>query len=89
MLTALSLLFASRKFWVATITVLSIVAGTVLVSLGKIDSTQLLVTVGGIAATGITLIGSISWEDSASKRGNAQTTIATSATATPATKDDE
>lgn len=86
-MSAIALLFASRKFWVGTITVLAIVVGSVLVSMGKIDATLLVVTIAGIAGTGMTLIGSIAWEDAAEKRSAPQTI--NTATADVAEKKDE
>lgn len=65
MIQAWKLLFASRKFWIGTITVFAIAAASALVALGKLSHDQLAPTIAGITSVGITAIGSIAWEDGA------------------------
>jgi hypothetical protein len=60
-------LLSSRKFYVGTLTIIAVIAAVVMVVLGKIPPEHLTVTIGAITATGITVIGSIAWEDGAAK----------------------
>ena len=57
------LLFQSRKFWIASITILAIVGAVALVGLGKVDAAHLTTTIAAITTVGISVIGSIAWED--------------------------
>ena len=72
MLDTMKALASSRKFWVGTITVLAIAGAVLLVALGKLDAAQLTATIAGITAVGITVIGSIAWEDTAEKKAKSQ-----------------
>ncbi len=63
-------LFASRKFWIGTLTIIAIIAAVLLVSLGKIDSASLVPTIVSITTTGVAVIGTIAWEDTAQARVN-------------------
>ncbi len=67
-------LFASRKFWIGTLTIIAIVAAVLLVSLGKIESASLVPTIVSITTTGVAVIGTIAWEDTAQARVTAAKT---------------
>jgi len=61
-------LLSSRKFWVGTVSVAAIAAAVTLVSLGKLPESALLPTISAITTMGLSVIGSIAWEDAAAKR---------------------
>jgi uncharacterized membrane protein len=62
-----SALMQSRKFWVASITVLAIIAATVAMAMGKIAPAGFVPFVASVTTIGLGTIGSIAWEDSAQK----------------------
>jgi hypothetical protein len=74
MMNAWTALFASRKFWIGTLSVVSVIGAVVLVAMGKVDKDHLVPTITAISAIGVTLIGSIAWEDSAQKRNEGTST---------------
>ena len=67
MTNAWALLFGSRKFWTATLTVLAVLGAVVLRALDKIPADALLPTIGALTSTGLGLVGAIAWEDAAAK----------------------
>ena len=71
MKNAWSLLLASRKFWMGLLTIVAVVSSVVLRALDKIPADALLPTISAITAVGLGIIGSIAWEDAASKRASA------------------
>lgn len=68
MTTAWALLFASRKFWVGFLTIVSVIAVVVLRVTDKIPGDALVPTLSAVTALGLGVIGSIAWEDVAEKR---------------------
>jgi hypothetical protein len=67
------LLFQSRKFWVASVTILAIVSAVALVVAGKVDAAHLTTTIAAITTVGISVIGSIAWEDTTKAKSAALT----------------
>ena len=63
MTSAWSQLFASRKFWVGFLTVVSVVGAVVLRVTDKIPAEALVPTISSVTAVGLGIIGSIAWED--------------------------
>lgn len=66
-MSTLSALLGSRKFWVGTLTIAATVGAVVLRVVDKIPADALVPTIAAITATGLTVIGSIAWEDAAAK----------------------
>lgn len=64
-------LLQSRKFYIGMLTIVAVAAATFLRAKGWIPPDALLPTIAGICVTGCTTIGSIAWEDSATKKGRA------------------
>jgi hypothetical protein len=60
-------LFSSRKFWIGTLTIAATLGAVFLRATGKLPADALVPTIGAITSVGLSVIGSIAWEDSASK----------------------
>ena len=73
-------LLSSRKWWTGFLTISAIATATFLVHAKMLETAQLVPTIGAITAIGISVIGSIAWEDSSAKKSAANTTISASAT---------
>ena len=67
MLQTFATLAQSRKFWVGTLTIAAVVAGTVALAKGMITTAGFVPFVSSVTAVGLASIGSIAWEDSAKK----------------------
>lgn len=68
MIDTWKLLLASRKFWVGFLTIVCVTSAVVLRALDKIPADALMPTIAAMAGTGMSIIGSIAWEDSAAKK---------------------
>lgn len=87
----LSLLLTSRKFWIGTISVLGVACAVLLRVLDKIPVDALTPTILAIAATGVSVVTGVAWEDSAKHAaGKHHASSKPAATKeTPAAKNDE
>jgi len=66
-MNTLTALLTSRKFWIGTMSVAATLGAVLLRALNKIPADALVPTMAAITATGLGVIGSIAWEDAASK----------------------
>ena len=64
-MSTLAALFTSRKFWLGTATVAAMLGGVALRIAGKIEASDLIATISGLAVVGTGAIGAIAWEDRA------------------------
>lgn len=71
-MAAWSLLFASRKFWIGTLSITATLGAVFLRAIDKLPADALLPTIAAITTTGLGVIGSIAWEDSAAKGAGGQ-----------------
>ncbi len=78
MISTWALLINSRKFWIGGVTLLAIAGAITLVALGKLSEASLVPTMTAITGLGITIIGSIAWEDTTKAKavGTANTSAA-------------
>jgi hypothetical protein len=82
MFSTWGLLLQSRKMWVGLLALLSIAGTLLLVTIGKIPAEAMVPTIAAVSGIGLSIIGSIAWEDTVRARSNASTNTAEAHTET-------